>query len=159
VPAVVDVARLALAIDPEGATRHHAVHQRPGDAGALNCQACGAAQPPGAKEEARWLCQACGATLTAPGLAEAHRQVSALGPALRAHAERPAPHVVQERLARQQPALQRQRDRAREMQAEADQASGRAPRRERDGWFDIELIGLAVDLLRWAARLVSRLWH
>jgi hypothetical protein len=155
VPAVVDVARLALALDPEGATRQHAVHRQRGEAGALSCAACGAAQP----ADGGWACASCGATLTAPGLAEAHRQVSALGPALRAHAERPAPHVVAERLARQQPALQRQRDRAREMQKEADQVSGRVPQKERDAWFDIELIGMAVDLLRWAARLVSRLWH
>ena len=55
--------------------------------------------------------------------------------------------------------LQRQRDRARDMQKEADQASGRVPPKERDGWFDIELIGIAVDLLRWLGRLVARLWH
>lgn len=155
VPAVVDVARLALALDPEGATRQHAVHRQRGEAGAMACAACGAAQP----AEGGWACTSCGATLTAPGLAEAYRQVSALGPALHAHAEKPAPQVVAERLARQQPALQRQRERARAMQAESDLASGRTPRRERDGWFDVELVGLAIDLLRWAGRLVSRLWH
>ncbi len=123
VPAVVDVARLARALDPEGATQAHAVHRQPGQAGALHCQACGAAQP----GDAGWLCTACGATLTAPGLAEAHRQVSALGPALAAHARQPAPHVVRARLAAQQPALDRQRARAAELQAEADAASGRIP--------------------------------
>jgi hypothetical protein len=67
--------------------------------------------------------------------------------------------VVQERLARQQPGLERQRSRAREMQAEADQAAGRTPPKEREGWFDIELVGMVVDLLRWAGRMVWRLWH
>ena len=94
VPAVVDVARLALALDPEGATRQHAVHQRRGDASAMNCAACGAAQPRDAAGDAGWLCTACGATLTAPGLAEAHRLVSALGPALAAHAQRPAAQEI-----------------------------------------------------------------
>jgi hypothetical protein len=56
--------------------------------------------------------------------------VSALGPALRAHAERPAPHVVRERLAAQQPALDRQHRRAVEMQAEADQQLGRIGTRD-----------------------------
>jgi hypothetical protein len=45
VPSVVDVARLAQALDPEGATRGHAVHRQRSQAGALNCAACGAAQP------------------------------------------------------------------------------------------------------------------
>lgn len=130
VPSVVDVARLAQALDPEGATREHAVHRQRSQAGALNCAACGAAQP----ADAAWLCTACGATLTAPGLAEAHRRVSELGPALAAHAARPAPHVVKARLAQQQPALDRQRSRAAEMQHEADERLGRsAPaRREVD---------------------------
>jgi len=156
VPAVVDVARLALALDPEGATRQHAVHQRPGTAGALNCQACGAAQA----ADAGWLCTACGATLTAPGLAEAHRQVSALGPALAAHAQRPAPHVVRERLARQQPAMDRQRERAAEMQGEADARSGRVPlpTREREDAVADWLQSVAGDALRAALHMLRRWW-
>lgn len=120
-PALIDVARLAHALDPEGATRDHALHARGAQRAALDCAACGAPQP----ADGGWACGHCGATLAAPGLAEAHRQVGALGPALRAHAERPAPHVVRERLARQEPALQRQRERAAEMQAEADAQMGR----------------------------------
>ena len=156
VPAVVDVARLASALDPEGATRQHAVHQRRGDAGALNCQACGAAQ----SGDAGWLCDTCGATLTAPGLAEAHRQVSALGPALAAHAQRPAPQVVQERLARQQPALDRQRERARSMQTEADERMGRVPppQREREDALADWLQGAAGDVLHAATRVLRRWW-
>ena len=156
VPAVVDVARLALALDPEGATRRHAVHQRPGEAGALNCQACGAAQAP----DASWLCMSCGATLTAPGLAEAHRQVSALGPALAAHAHRPAPHVVRERLARDQPALERQRERAAEMQRQADARSGRVPfpTRGRDDPLVDWLQGVAANVLRVVLQALRRWW-
>jgi hypothetical protein len=120
-PALVDVARLAAALDPEAATRDHPVHRAASQAAALNCAACGAAQP----ATPHWQCTHCSATLTATGLAEAHRAVSALGPALHEHARKPAPHVVQQRLAAQQPALDRARERAAAMQAEADAASGR----------------------------------
>jgi Zn-finger nucleic acid-binding protein len=121
VPALVDVARLARALDPEAATAGHAVHGIAARSGALQCAACGAAQP----ADGGWQCASCNATLTAPGLAEAHRIVSALGPALQAHAERPAPHVVKQRLDAQQPALDRQRAAAAEMQAEAEARMGR----------------------------------
>lgn len=120
-PALVDVARLAAALDPEAATQGHAVHRAASQATALNCAACGAAQP----AAAHWQCVQCSATLTATGLAEAHRAVSALGPALSEHARKPAPHVVQQRLAAQQPGLDRARERAAALQAEADAASGR----------------------------------
>lgn len=120
-PAVVDVARLAHALDPEGATAAHAVHRTGAQTSALGCQACGAPLPP----DAAWHCSHCGATLTAPGLAEAHRQVSTLGPALQAHAVKPAPEIVRQRLAGQSDGLDRQRERAAAMQAEADARRGR----------------------------------
>ncbi|MDP2007300.1 MAG: hypothetical protein Q8K45_16610 [Rubrivivax sp.] len=156
VPAVVDVARLARALDPEGATREHAVHRQRSAAGSLNCAACGAAQP----ADAAWLCGSCGATLTAPGLAEAHRRVSELGPALASHARKPAPHVVQARLAQQQPGLDRQRSRAAEMQADADQRMGRtAPaRREVDDALASWLLGAALTAARTAFDLLRRVF-
>jgi len=149
VPAVVDVARLAHALDPEGATASHDVHRTGTRATALACQACGAPLP----ADAGWHCGHCGATLTAPGLAEAHRQVGALGPALRSHAERPPPHIVQQRLAAQSAGLDRQRERAAAMQAEADARSGRhfeppAPD------FDLDVLH---RLPRWAAWLLGAL--
>ena len=122
VPAVIDIARLARALDPEGATADQAVHQAGTRHAALQCLACGAAQPPG---PALWACIQCGSTLAAAGLAEAQQRVQALGPALRAHAAKPAPAVVARRLEAQAGNLQRQRDRAAEMQAEADGAMGR----------------------------------
>ena len=156
VPSVVDVARLAHALDPEGATQAHAVHRQRSQAGALNCAACGAAQP----ADAAWLCTACGATLTAPGLAEAHRRVSELGPALAAHADRPAPHVVKARLARQQPALDRQRSGAAEMQAEADERLGRTPaaRREVDDALASWLMDAALTAGRAAIEALRRVF-
>jgi Zn-finger nucleic acid-binding protein len=120
VPAVVDVARLARALDPEGALGAHSVHRSGMASTALRCQACGAAQG----LDDGWQCAQCGATLTAPGLAEAHRQVSTLGPALTEHARRPSPEVVQRRLKAQSTGLDRQRERAAEMQAEADARNG-----------------------------------
>lgn len=145
VPSVVDVARLAAAVDPEGATRDHAVHRGAGRAGALNCAACGTALP----AEPAWSCHGCGATLTAAGLAEAQQQLQTLAPALQAHAERPAAHVVQARLAAQQPALDRQRARAAQMQAEADARGGLG---HGGGFGRDEADGLLEALL-------SRLWR
>lgn len=151
-PALLDVARLANALDPEGATRDHALHTTGTQRQMLDCAACGAPQPP----DGGWACGQCGATLAAPGLAEAHRQVSALGPTLRAHAERPLPHVVRERLARQDAGLQRQRQRAAEMQAEADAQMGRTrPEPEPTSielpWWGWLLVAAAViAFVRWA---------
>lgn len=148
-PAVVDVARLAHALDPEGATAGHAVHRTAARKSALACQACGA--PVG--EDAAWACAQCGATLTTPGLAEAHRHVAALAPALQAHAAKPAAHVVRQRLAAQEPALQRQRERAAAMQAEADTALGRTVEPAGDGWWNQRypawLLAVAAVLLWW----------
>lgn len=152
-PALFDVARLAEALDPEGATAGHAVHGIQRRSSALGCQACGAALPSEAGRSG-WTCPNCEATVTTPGLAEAHRILSALGPALQAHAQRPAPHVVQQRLAAQQGGLQRQRERAAEMQAEADVALGRTRPHTRDvadAWGVLELLGGLLRLLR-------RLW-
>lgn len=148
VPAVVDVARLARALDPEGATAQHAVHRAGARASALACQACGAPLP----HDPTWHCQHCGATLTAPDLAEAHRQVSALGPALRSHAARPAPQIVQQRLAAQSAGLDRQRERAAAMQAEADARSGRLRLEAEEPAVDL---GALRRLPRWAAWLLG----
>jgi len=144
VPAVVDVARLAHALDPEGATAGAPVHAAGERHAALACRACGAAVP----TDGHWHCRNCGATLTAPDLAEAHRQVAALGPALRAHAEKPAAHVVQQRLAAQSEGLARQRERAAEMQAEADQRSGHVA----EPWFSSDdASSLRLPAWAWAA--------
>jgi hypothetical protein len=116
VPALVDVARLARALDPEGATAAHAVHRSAASTTALQCAACGSAQP----RDGGWQCVRCSATMTAPDLAAAHAAVAALEPALRAHAEKPAPEIVRQRLQAQSGGLQRQRERAAQMQAEAD---------------------------------------
>jgi hypothetical protein len=118
VPGLFDVARLARALDPEGATEAHALHRSAVQSQSLHCLACGAPSPPAL------ACAQCGATLATPRLADAHRQVSALGPALRAHAERPVAHVVKRRLAEQSSDLERRREWAAQMQADADARRG-----------------------------------
>lgn len=94
VPSLLDVARLSRALDPEGALAPQAVHTQVARQEALQCAACGAALPPG--QDMR--CAQCGATLAVSRLAQAHEAVEALAPALRAHAQRPAPAVVKKRL-------------------------------------------------------------
>jgi uncharacterized Zn finger protein (UPF0148 family) len=139
-PALVDVARLARALDPEGATQDHAVHRSGATATTLSCAACGA--PQGA--DAGWSCPQCGATLTATGLAEAHRQVQAIGPALKAHTSRPSADVVRQRLQAQSSGLDRQRAYAAAMQAEADA-------RRQASWGTAE-DGPSVEAPRWLRR-------
>lgn len=151
VAAVIDIARLAQALDPEGATTGHAVHHTPTARAGRNCLACGSALP----SADAFACGHCGATLAAAGLADAHRQIEALGPALRAHADKPAPEVVKRRLAAQEPAMVRQREWAAGMQAEADAAGGRNDGQHR--WGDIDLpfspwtvaVALLFALLAW----------
>lgn len=94
VPSLLDVARLARALDPEEALGRQAVHGKEARQAALQCAACGAALPP---DEAM-SCPQCKATLAIPSLREAYASVQALAPALRAHAEHPAPQVVKRRL-------------------------------------------------------------
>lgn len=151
VAAVIDVARLAQALDPEGATAGHAVHLTPAERAGRACLACGAALP----SVDAFACGQCGATLAATGLADAHRRIEALGPALRAHADKPAPEVVKRRLAAHAPAMARQREWAADLQAEADAAGARDGGHHR--WGDIDLpfspwtaaVALLFALLAW----------
>ena len=86
----------------------------------MQCLACGAALPAGPALQ----CATCQATLAVSRLADAHAAVAPLRDALQAHRERPAPHVVQARLAAQSGDLPRRRAWAQQMQAEADAQSG-----------------------------------
>ena len=115
VPSLLDVARLAHALDPEGALVAHAVHSEAARQAALQCAACGAALP----ADDAVGCAQCGATLAISSLAEAHHSVEALAPALRAHALKPAPQVVMKRLAALDADLPRRREWAASLEAEA----------------------------------------
>ncbi|MFZ2650379.1 MAG: hypothetical protein WA210_09760, partial [Burkholderiaceae bacterium] len=72
VPSLLDVARLARALDPEGALETQAVHAMKASQAALQCSACGAALPP----ERSLVCAQCGATLAISRLAQAHEFVA-----------------------------------------------------------------------------------
>jgi hypothetical protein len=120
VPSLLDIARLARALDPEGAIEWQPVHAVPARQSAMQCAACGAALP---KDESL-SCAQCGATLAISRLADAHAQVQALAPALRAHAARPSPTVVKRRLDALEADLPRRREWAATMESEARQGRG-----------------------------------
>jgi Zn-finger nucleic acid-binding protein/predicted nucleic acid-binding Zn ribbon protein len=151
VPSLLDVARLARALDPEGVLEPQAVHAAPAQQAALQCAACGAALPPG-----RSLgCAQCGATLAVSRLAEAHASVEALGPALRAHAEKPAPAVVKRRLDALAADIPRRREWAAKMEAEAAQARGAGDIGDEADWRS--LLELKTNPLR-AVLLALVIW-
>lgn len=122
--AIFDVARLAAALDPEGATEPMSVHRMPGERRMPACHACGAPTT----LDGRIDCGHCGATLVVGRLEHALAAVGTIEAALTAHQSRPAPHVRSRRLRRLQTDLDRRRDFNREMQASA-QAD-----RTRGGW-------------------------
>jgi Zn-finger nucleic acid-binding protein len=128
-PAMLDVARLARAFDPEGALAPAAVHERAAEARALGCAACGAALA-----EPAIRCPSCAAVLAIPSLVEAHAAVEALAPALRAHVEKPAPAVVARRLAALDADLPRRRRFVQDMNRDAAGASAEADHEDGDGW-------------------------
>ena len=114
-PGMIDIARLARALDPEGATESHAVHATRAEHAALQCLCCGAALP----KSQGLQCAQCGATLAVGQLSQAHRAVSVLEQALREHAKSPAPHVVARRLRQLESDLPRRRDSVRQMEAQS----------------------------------------
>lgn len=152
-PGMVDVARLARALDPDGATESHAVHGTAPRHAALQCLACGAPLPEGASVQ----CRQCEATLAVGQLGEAHAAVNVLGEALRAHEASPMPHVRERKLAALEGDLSRRRDFAREMEASA---RSQAPYEGHDpdaGFFDdlrerpwMVVAAAALLLLVWA---------
>jgi ribosomal protein S26 len=155
VPSLLDVARLAHALDPLDTIEPPAVYNAAARQDALRCAACGAALPPGESIS----CAQCGATLAITGLAGANAQVQALAPALRAAAAHPAPGVVGRRLGAIDADLPRRREWAESMQAEAD-----AQRGERGGevdWGALSRFGIGgcAALVVLALWIVWRLWR
>ena len=113
--ALFDVARLAHALDPEGATRAHAVHRTAPQRAALPCFACGAPTTAAAR-----VCSHCGATQAARGLRAALAALMPIRTALVENQRKPVPHVVAGRLDRLRADLPRRREWVREMEASAD---------------------------------------
>lgn len=120
VPSLLDVARLARALDPEAMLGPHEVHKTGAQQQAMQCAACGAALPPGETMS----CAQCGATLAIPTLREAYAAVEKLAPVLKANAEHPPPEVVKRRLEAIQADLPRRREWAAGMEEEARQRRG-----------------------------------
>lgn len=139
VPSLLDVARLAQALDPEGAIGTHAVHRVALRQDAMQCAACGAALPPGQSMQ----CAQCGATLAVSRLSEVHAQVERLGPLLRAHAAKPSPEVVRRRLDALSGDIPRRREWAAQMEAQArERALGTGEPESALGWEWLSWEGL-----------------
>jgi len=130
-PGLVDVARLAHAMDPEGATEALRVHGVAPQHASLHCLACGGALPTGLSAS----CTQCGATLAVAQLRDAVAAVGTLEEALRSHARSPAPHVKARRLAELDGDLGRRREWVRQMEAETEQ--GRSRSGDADFWADL----------------------
>jgi hypothetical protein len=154
-PGMVDVARLARALDPEGATAGHAVHATQASHVALECLACGVPLP----EDRAASCSSCGATLAVAQLAQAHAAVSVLGEALREHARNPAPHVVARRLQAIEADLPRRRAWAQEMQADADRGHGAEPDLDRNWWDEVRNTRWGVIVAAGALWALWRVWR
>lgn len=153
-PSLFDVARLARALDPEGATAGHAVHRSAAAHAQRACLACGAPM----QDDDNVQCRQCGATLAISRLAEAHARVQVLGAALAEHARKPAAHVVEQRLAALEGGLERQREWARQMEAEAQAArSGRSS--ADDNHYRLEASPRQIVFAALAALLVWWLWR
>ena len=153
VPSLLDVARLARALDPLDTIEPPAVFRTAARQGAMQCAACGAALPEGETIS----CSQCGATLAITSLAEANAQVQALAPALRAAAERPSPAVVKKRLDALDADLPRRREWAAQMQAEADAQRRRTvDETDRDEFFRRGRMPLALLVVAFVAWIG---WH
>ncbi len=95
VPSLLDVARLARALDPEALLGAHKVPRPRAEQQAMQCAACGAALPPGETMS----CATCGATLAIPSLRDAYAAVEKMAPLLKANLAKPPPEVLKRRLA------------------------------------------------------------
>lgn len=135
VPALFDIARMARALDPEGAAQDAPALQQAARATTRQCLACGAALP----TEPSLRCPQCDATLAVARLDEALAHLAPLGPSLRAPGTRPPKHVVQARIRAQSADLPRRRAWAAQMQAEADAERGGAGPAALDGraWAEV----------------------
>jgi hypothetical protein len=154
IPSLLDVARLAHALDPLDTIEPPAVYGAAERQDALHCAACGAALPPGESIS----CPQCGATLAITSLADANAQVQALAPALRAAAERPSPGVVKRRLDALEADLPRRREWAAAMQAEADEQRGHHRGQEID-WSSLRSRGTNAVRAVLIALAIWFVWH
>ncbi|HEV7576039.1 MAG TPA: hypothetical protein VGO85_08345 [Caldimonas sp.] len=158
IPSLLDIARLAHALDPLDTIEPPAVFRTAARQGALQCAACGAALPEGETIS----CSQCGATLAITSLAEANAEVQALAPALRAAAERPSAQVVKRRLDALDEDLPRRREWIAGMEADAAEsrhAAGAGGRRDDVEWEPL-LRGIGTPMrVVLAALAIWFAWH
>lgn len=103
---VFDIARMAGALDPQGATEAMAIHRTARAAHTFNCHACGHS----AEGLEGTACPQCGATLISTDLAAVHRRLVELADPLAAHEKSPAPHVRERRMKALEADLGRRRE-------------------------------------------------
>ncbi len=155
VPSLLDVARLARALDPEAMVGPHEIHKTGAQQQAMQCAACGAALPPGETMS----CAQCGATLAIPSLREAYAAVEKLAPVLKANAERPPAEVVKRRLEAMQADLPRRREWVAGMEQEARERRGHGEPIEWASWVERgPSLGRAAVILA-AVWLAWRFWR
>lgn len=115
VPGVVDLARMARSLDPEGAVTPPPKPPSASSRMSYQCHACGAAVWP----VPSLRCGQCGATLACTDLHRAAEALTALGPLLLQHELQPAPTVVARRLDALRRDMPRRRDAVRDLEADA----------------------------------------
>ena len=127
---VLDIARLAAALDPEGATESQAVHRSERERHGFRCHACGHSQA-GLQGIS---CPQCGATQISTDLRAVHARVAQLQAPLAAHQQRPAPHVVQRRMQALAGDLERRRETVRELERSTHPEATRPGADPHGGW-------------------------
>jgi hypothetical protein len=120
VPSLLDVARLARALDPEALLGEHETPRTRAEQQAMQCAACGAALPPGETMS----CATCGATLAIPSLRDAYAAVEKMAPLLKANLAKPPPEVLKRRLAAIDGDLPRRREFVAGLEKEARERRG-----------------------------------
>lgn len=109
---VFDIARMARALDPDGATESHAIHRTERARHNFTCHACGHS----ASGMAGTGCPQCGATLISTDLRAVHRRLSTLADPLAAHERSAAPHVRERRMKALEADLDRRRETVRDLE-------------------------------------------
>lgn len=146
---VFDIARMASAVDPQGATEALDIHRSARTAHTFTCHACGHS----ASGMQGTTCPQCQATLISTDLAAVHRRLVELADPLAAHERSPAAHVRNRRMKALEGDLERRRETVRDLERSARgepfgglPGEDDSPRRSSFEWLDslLALSGLSV---------------
>jgi Zn finger protein HypA/HybF involved in hydrogenase expression len=144
---VVDLARLAAALDPERATEGADLHFAPRTRHAFVCHACGHSEA----GQAALRCPRCGATQIATDLRAVHARIVEIEAPLVEHHRRPAPKVVQRRLLALEADLPRRRDTVRDLERDI---AGEPATSSTGPWLEDWLHRMGVPEPTWVWRAV-----